>query len=107
MNYPIYGSEKDINNLEEGLYLGLFHGFKNETERAQAGCWGEGGPIIGPLKFVHTTYGTDVKFEFDDPTRHTVYGFTHQDDYLTINSNGCIIFNRMEYGDWTVFYHKK
>ena len=42
-------------------YLQLFHGRKNPYEILED--WGEEGPIIGPLDYIHTTYATEIKFE--------------------------------------------
>lgn len=100
--YPIYGTTSFV---KAGLYLGLFHGFTNEKKRraaGDAGEWGANGPLIGPLKHVHTTYATHVKFSFVYAHDASKYGLK-EEDQLTINGKGCIPFGRMQYGDWTVF----
>lgn len=105
--YPIYRSEKDMDAMPEGLYLGLFHGFKTPEERADAGDWGADGPMIGPLEYVHTTYATHVHIKFVNAVDSIKYGFQHDDPTLDIDSEDCVVFEDMQYGDWTVFYHKK
>lgn len=44
---------------EPQLYLALFHG-RNELGE-QLDDWGFDGPIFGPVNWVHTTYGSDIK----------------------------------------------
>ena len=46
--------------LAPALYLRLFHGRSDPA--ANLDDWGDGGPVIGPLAYVHTTYMCDVKF---------------------------------------------
>lgn len=105
--YPIYGDTKDV---KPGLYLGLFHGFKNAKARDAAQDWGANGPLIGPLKFVHTTYASHIKFEFVDEKDAAKYGYIHTGEMcdLMVAGSGssdedCIEFGNMFYGDWTVF----
>jgi hypothetical protein len=99
--YPIiYGG--DLKGIKPGLYLGLFHGYKNEKEREKADGWGANGPMIGPLRYIHTTYGYDLKIQFNDEEDSKKYGLKEQ-DHILVNSNDCIKFENMEYGDWTVF----
>lgn len=104
--YPIY--TEDEKNVQPGIYLGLFHGFKNEEERRRTDDWGECGAMIGPLKFVHTTYGWHIKLHFLEGADVQQYGFgdNAEDDFydLKVNDNGCIEFDGMQYGDWTVYY---
>ena len=90
-----------------GLYLGLFHGFTSEKKRqaaGDAGEWGANGPCIGPLEFVHTTYAAHIKILFENADDAAKYGLDVNDE-LTIDQNGNLPFGRMQYGDWTVFYH--
>lgn len=42
------------------VYLELFHGTES-PDRSQLDGWGEQGPILGPLAYVHTTYAGDLK----------------------------------------------
>ena len=41
------------------LYLYLFHG--RATPDQDMNDWGAAGPASGPLSYVHTTYGSEVK----------------------------------------------
>jgi len=73
---PIYG--KDESKVKPGLYLALFHGAETIKERkalGDAGVFGSNGPMIGPLKYVHTTYGAHIKLAFVDDADATLYGF--------------------------------
>ena len=114
---PVYRDENP--GLLPGLYLSLFHGFASEEDREVVDDWGGNGPMIGPLRFVHTTYGSCVKFEFlaveranlyfpenrhgvvFDPKRYVDvhYGLAEE---LEVNKNGTIEYDGFEYGDWTV-----
>ena len=99
--YPIYGG--NVKGIKPGMYLGLYHGFKNEKERQVADDWGANGPMIGPLRYVHTTYACHIKFEFVDEADMKKYGFTEHKDSLGIDKHACVVFKSMQYGDWTVF----
>jgi len=99
--YPKYGYHK---NLKPGLYLGLYHGFTSEKKRIEADDWASNGPVIGPLKFVHTTYAHHIKILFENADDAAKYGLKEQ-DMLTIDKNDNLPFGRMQYGGWTVFYH--
>jgi hypothetical protein len=78
---PTYGSDEDNAKLKPGLYLGLFHGRDSKDEVLHD--WGYNGPAIGPLKFAHTTYASEIKLEFVDhedwkryfPDENAVSGF--------------------------------
>ena len=108
--YPIYGD--DDKKLKPGLYLGLFHGFKDAKARVAADDWGANGPLIGPLKFVHTTYGFHIKFQFVNEKDAEKYGFRCGCDHDLFVAGrkspdqDCVAFpwlHGMYYGDWTVF----
>ena len=56
-----------------GIYIGIFHGGRMIDDpddmdggkiREELADWGFGGPLIGPLSWVHTTYAHHIKFEF-------------------------------------------
>lgn len=94
------------NKLPSGLYLALFHGRTDPSEDMED--WGFDGPMIGPLKFVHTTYGNEIKFEFDsEDTARRCTGMADVSGWLTktsddlLSSDGGLSY----YGDWTVFNH--
>lgn len=74
------------------VLLHLFHGRKDPD--AELDDWGDNGPVLGPCKWVHTTYSTDVKFELvgaddDAAALHVV--------------NDMLYYAGVWYGDWSVF----
>lgn len=73
-------------------YLQLFHGRKNLYEILED--WGEEGPIIGPLDYIHTTYAVEIKFEISG--RSDSYG------WLTIHGD-LVYYDGYYYGDWSSF----
>jgi len=96
---------KDNQTVKPGLYLALFHGYKNEKERAKGNEWGANGPLIGPLTYCHTTYAAHMKLQFETDEDAKLYGFHLGKDAfneIPINRDGCAVFQGMEYGDWTV-----
>lgn len=99
---PIY--TEDEGTIKPGLYLALYHGYKNEKERAKGGDWGANGPLIGPLKFCHGTYATHLKLRFETDEDAKLYGFEAQDSFNEIiyTKGGCLRFQGMEYGDFVV-----
>ncbi|AYO75474.1 MULTISPECIES: hypothetical protein [Sphingomonadaceae] len=88
------------------VYLYLFHGRDNADRDMQA--WGSEGPAIGPLSYVHTTYGSDVKIcaprdvlekFFPDTDIHFHDGFGQH----AIQIEGdCLPYGGKFYGDWSV-----
>lgn len=111
--HPIY-TETD-EHLEPGLWLALFHG-RNERDK-QLNDWGFNGPVIGPLKYAHTTYGEHLKMEFVSADAHDRYfprepsswsrgmeevqtWSEHGELYV---SEGLIEYQGKFYGDWTLF----
>jgi hypothetical protein len=100
--------------LKPGLYLGLFHGFPEQETREEVDDWGEQGPVIGPLKYFQVTYTTHQRMEFIEPGDLSPYWdamkrsgwelYGSGDPYVEPAwSEDCIIFDGMEYGDWTLF----
>jgi len=87
-----------------GLYLGLLHG--RETVDQLMEGWGTNGPVIGPLNYVHTTYGSEVKVEFVDDADRLLYFGDAPQDVLEVHADGMIVYGGKYYGDWTVFNHK-
>jgi hypothetical protein len=76
------------------VYLELFHGRKSVQEQLED--WGEQGPIVGPLKFVHTTYATHLKLQ----TSNGVEG-----DLRVVGPElpDLLYYDGAFYGDWSVF----
>jgi hypothetical protein len=102
---PRYGEHDDE---PEGIYLGLFHGYINDDDREEGGDWGIDGPVIGPLEYVHTTYAAHIKLWFHDSERAKLYFDKERycDVELYVGMDNCLSFGGVEFGDWTVFYHK-
>jgi hypothetical protein len=73
-------------------YLQLFHGRNNPYEILED--WGEEGPIIGPLDYIHTTYAAEIKFEISG--KSDSYG------WLTIHGD-LVYYDGYYYGDWSSF----
>lgn len=88
----VYNTDS-MKDLKPGLYLGLFHGRKSSDEELDG--WGENGPVIGPLQYVHTTYVSHIRFcPVGEP------------DAIDLKIREDMVeFHGMYYGDWTVFEH--
>lgn len=72
------------------VYLYLFHGRRDPKENLDN--WGENGPVLGPLDYVHTTYGSCVKWG---------YGQREKEGHFTIVDD-LLYYDGMYYGDWSV-----
>ena len=77
-------------NEKAGLYLELFHG-RSDPEQAMDD-WGEAGPILGPYRYAHTTYGEEINLGREDG----------DDDELVI-AGGLVYYGGVWYGDWSAF----
>ncbi len=99
-----------------GLYLHLFHGRESIEEDLED--WGADGPTIGPIKYCHTTYTTEVKFAFSSKeayekfkgTPHMHFHIHEPSNYYAAHLNiagDCLQCGDMYYGDWSVFYQKE
>ena len=69
------------------VYLELFHGRMTPEEELDG--WGFEGPVLGPLPFVHITYGFHIKFE--------------EDFDLYVHKSGLVFFEGCYYGDFSIF----
>jgi hypothetical protein len=76
------------------VYLELFHGRKAMDE--QLDDWGSQGPILGPLRYVHTTYATDIKLETIDGVDGVLE--LHGEEVVDL-----LYYDGVFYGDWSVF----
>lgn len=75
--------------LQEGkLYLTLFHGRADPKQEMDG--WGEQGPTFGPLEYFQCTYG-HMRMGTND----------HEEDLC--KDDDMIKFNKMWYGDFSVF----
>lgn len=80
------------------VYLELFHGTES-PDRSQLDGWGEQGPILGPLAYVHTTYAGDLKCCPLDPDGKP-NEFASAD--LQVTAECLLFYDGMYYGDWSV-----
>lgn len=81
------------------VWLHLFHG--RDTVDEDMDDWGYDGPTIGPLEFVHTTYGDNIKFHFTYHADAVEFGL-EQDEMINL-VEGCFPFQGKFYGDYSVF----
>lgn len=99
LQIPKYGERPS----KPGLYLALLHG--REFPRQQMNGWGADGPVIGPIRWCHTTYATEIKIEFENADDELLYfrdtNFP-QPRYLDIVDD-LLSYGGRYYGDWTVF----
>ncbi len=93
MNYPTHNTI-EVEALPSGTYLALFHG--RFDPRQNMDSWGFDGPVIGPVKWVHTTYGTEMKVCLKEEEDFSV---------LIPIVEGCASFDGKYYGDWEVYQH--
>jgi hypothetical protein len=103
--YPTFVDE-NIGELPVGMYLDLFHGTEGDTRPDEMPEWGFEGPVIGPLKFVHTTYSDHITIHFEEEVDYSKYGFDNEEVTLYIRQD-CIEYKGNLYGDWTVFNVKE
>jgi len=95
---PRYGSRP----TKPGMYLSLFHGRNSPTEKLND--WGFDGPMIGPLRWCHTTYACDVKLEFERAEDALLY---FDKDWMAAEmliDGDMLVYDGKYYGDWTVHY---
>lgn len=93
----VYGEKPPL----PGLYLGLFHG--RLEARKKMDDWGFDGPMIGPLKWFHTTYACTLRIAFERGEDAKRYFGTHQtEQFLTLDGD-LLVFEGKYYGDWTVY----
>jgi hypothetical protein len=85
--------DEQVVDVEPGLYLRLFHGRTNPEQPMED--WGTDGPIFGPLQFVHTTYGDDIKIESADSRFWLELRWGVED---------LIYYDAVYYGDMSVFH---
>ena len=71
------------------VYLKLFHGRNTPDEELEG--WGFGGPTLGPLNYVHMTYGDNVKVGWGD----------REEDMFSLWED-MICYDGKWYGDWSV-----
>lgn len=81
-----------------GMYLKLFHGRENANE--EMNDWGADGPWIGPLKWFHCTYLSDIGLGFAGGEEITTLSYSMEIPLPIYFCQGMIYFDGMYYGDW-------
>ena len=84
-----------------GMYLTLFHG--REGRREQMNEFGFAGPLLGPLRYCHTTYLSDIKILFEDLEEARLCCGCDERDVILSVVDDMIHFENAYYGDWSVF----
>lgn len=89
---------------DPGMYLSLFHG-RHDPNVGMEG-WGFDGPIIGPLLWLHSTYGQHLSYE----TRDERVRSDGPSEVLEPRMDGLLALHTPDgtkyFGDYSVFYHK-
>jgi len=75
------------------VYIELFHGRRDPTQDMDD--WGERGPILGPFRWIHTTYAGTIHLGNEDAPDDSV-GDLHVDGDM-------VYYDGAWYGDWSVF----
>lgn len=85
------------------VYLHLFHGRNSPDEDLDD--WGFNGPTIGPLRYVHTTYASHLKFEFLEDEAAAKFGLDPEEGELRIVDD-MVVYDGKYFGDWSVSAEK-
>jgi hypothetical protein len=75
------------------VYVELFHGRTDPDQDMED--WGDRGPILGPFKFVHTTYAGIIHLGSMDAPGDSVGDLRVDEDM--------VYYDGVWYGDWSVF----
>lgn len=94
---PTYGDKP----VRPGMYLGLLHG-RDHPNQAMDG-WGFHGPMIGPLKWAHTTYTCTLVIAFQSPEDAVPYFRVMEAEHFLELDGDLLAFGGKYYGDWTVY----
>jgi hypothetical protein len=88
------------------LFLHLFHGRTHPYEDMDD--WGFDGPSLGPLNYVHTTYGNHVRVCFtsaDAELKFFPQPAQYPDSQDIVMVDDMLAFNGAFYGDWSAHIH--
>jgi hypothetical protein len=80
------------------MYLKLLHGRESADE--EMNDWGSDGPWIGPLKWFHCTYLSDIGFGFTGGEELTTLSHSIDVPFPIYLCQGMIYYDGMYYGDW-------
>jgi hypothetical protein len=94
---PTYGEKP----ARPGMYLGLLHG--RDHFQQQMDDWGFHGPMIGPLKWFHTTYTCAIRIAFESAADGERYFGEAGTDHELELAGDLLAFGGKYYGDWTVY----
>lgn len=83
---------------ESGMYLKLLHGRENAD--AEMNDWGPDGPWIGPLKWFHCAYLSDICIGFAGGEELTAMSHSIDIPSPMYLCQGMIYYDGMYYGDW-------
>jgi hypothetical protein len=87
------------------VYLELFHGRRKKTQ--QMDDWGSMGPVLGPFRFIQTTYGSHLKCgipETHGPQKKCTGHFPFADEIVDVFlDDDMVYYGGVWYGDWSVF----
>ena len=81
-----------------GMYLKLLHGRQSADE--EMNDWGADGPWIGPLKWFHCTYLSDIGLGFAGGEELTALSHSIDVPLPIYFCQGMIYFDGMYFGDW-------
>ena len=84
-----------------GMYLALFHG--RDDRRQVMEEMGFAGPLLGPLRYCHTTYLYNIKIEFEDDEDARLCCGSDEVNVILSVVDDMIHFGNAYYGDWSVF----
>lgn len=82
------------------VYLHLYHG--RDTRGEEMNDWGFDGPVIGPLDYVHMTYGSTVTVSGNPEVIEQFFGERESEFTIEI-LDGLFSVGGKFYGDWTVY----
>ena len=87
---------------EPGMYLGLFHGRNSPKESMDD--WGFAGPVLGPLRYCHTTYMAHLRLHFvsGEDAMSCCHASSLAVELAVVQD--LIEFEGAFYGDWTLFF---
>lgn len=93
MDFPTYCTPQ-AEALPTGTYIALFHGRKDV--KSNMDDMGFYGPMIGPIRYAHTTYASEIKICMEGDEDSSIV--------LPI-VEGCVELDGKFYGDWIVMQH--
>lgn len=90
----------DVEPTHPGRYLKLFHG-RTPCDLVMDD-WGEDGPWIGPIEWIHFTYQTSFRIGFFDDNEYWSGSANHLPPSPLYFYKDCIYYDGIHYGDWEI-----